>query len=67
MTDVTGKQLPTKGKIRYIPPENWDANQTLPKRNGGYIDKFDNIWIKEPSRTQGQPLNVSLDGKITHK
>ena len=88
---VKGKQLPTKGKIRYIPPENWNAKQPLPKTNGGYIDKFGNIWIKGPSRTQGQAfewdvqlskrgkeqlgwlsrdgshLNVSLDGKITHK
>lgn len=83
--------LPTTGKIRYVPPKNWTPTQPLPKKNGGYIDKFDNIWTKGPSRTKGQSfewdvqlsktgkqqlgqfsrdgshLNVSLDGKITHK
>ena len=81
----------TKGKIRYVPPKNWSSSQPLPKRNGGYVDKFGNVWTKGPSRTAGQSfewdvqlsktgkkslgwasrdgshLNVSLDGKITHK
>lgn len=63
----------------------------MPKQQGGYLDKFGNIWTKGPSRTNGQPfewdvqlsntgkaqlgwatrdnshLNVSLDGKFTHK
>lgn len=84
-------QLPTKGKVRYVPPENWTPRQPLPKKRGGYVDKFGNIWTKGPSRTKGQPfewdvqlsrtgkqqlgrfsrdgshLNVSLDGRITHK
>lgn len=83
--------LPTEGKIRFIPPDKWTPTQKLPKINGGYIDKFGNIWVKGPSRTAGQSfewdvqlsktgknqlgwpsrdgshLNVSLDGKITHK
>lgn len=83
--------LPTKGKIRYVPSKSWSSSQPLPKRNGGYVDKFGNVWTKEPSRTAGQSfewdvqlfktgkkslgwasrdeshLNVSLDGKITHK
>ena len=29
---IKDKQLPTKGKIRYVPPENWNANQPLPKK-----------------------------------
>lgn len=88
---IKGAQLPNSGKIRYVPPSNWSPSQPLPKTNGGYIDKFGNVWIKGPSRTKGQSfewdvqlsrtgknqlghlsrdgshLNVSLDGKITHK
>ncbi|WP_055666128.1 polymorphic toxin type 17 domain-containing protein [Desnuesiella massiliensis] len=84
-------QLPTAGKIRYVPPKNWTSSQPLPKLNGGFIDKFGNVWTKGPSRTAGQAfewdvqlsktgqsqlgqfsrdgshLNVSLDGRITHK
>lgn len=84
-------QLPTKGKIRYVPPQKWTPSQPLPKQNGGVIDKFGNVWTKGPSRTNGQAfewdvqfskignnqlgwasrdgshLNVSLDGRITHK
>ncbi|WP_196760145.1 polymorphic toxin type 17 domain-containing protein [Clostridium sporogenes] len=84
-------KLPIKGKIRFVPPEKWTASQPLSKIDGGYVDKFGNIWTKGPSRTAGQVfewdvqlsktgknklgwasrdgshLNVSLDGKITHK
>lgn len=84
-------KLPTRGKIRFVPSDNWTPSQPLPKKNGGYIDKFGNVWTKGPSRTKGQDfewdvqlsrqgknqlghfsrdgshLNVSLDGKITHK
>ena len=46
-------KLPTKGKIRYIPPENY--GKQLPRTsNGGYIDRFDNVWQKGPSRTMGE-------------
>lgn len=88
---LKGAQLPTKGKIRYVPPSNWSPSEPLPKMNGGYKDRFGNLWTKGSSRTQGQSfewdvqlsrtgknqlghfsrdgshLNVSLDGKITHK
>ncbi len=85
-------ELPTQGKIRYVPPESYNPSSPLPRGpNNGYIDKFGNEWTKGPSRTQGQAfewdvqlskqgrsqlgwatrdgshLNVSLDGKITHK
>lgn len=85
-------ELPTQGKIRYVPPENYNPSSPLPRGpNNGYIDKFGNEWTKGPSRTQGQAfewdvqlskqgrsqlgwatrdgshLNVSLDGKITHR
>lgn len=85
-------ELPTQGKIRYVPPESYNPSSPLPRGpNNGYIDKFGNEWTKGPSRTQGQAfewdvqlskqgrsqlgwatrdgshLNISLDGKITHK
>ena len=85
-------QLPTKGKIRFVPNNNYNPSNPLPRGpNDGYIDKFGNEWVKGPSRTIGQTfewdvqlslkgkaqlgwasrdgshLNVSLDGRITHK
>jgi filamentous hemagglutinin len=72
-------QLPTKGKVRYVPPKNWHPSQPLPRGSqNGRLDKFGNEWTKGPSRTQGQPFewdvqrpdgshwNISLDGKVTH-
>ena len=46
--------LPTKGKIRYIPPKGWQPSMPLPKKDGGYLDNFGNIWKKGPSRTAGE-------------
>ncbi|WP_253306878.1 polymorphic toxin type 17 domain-containing protein [unidentified bacterial endosymbiont] len=85
-------QLPTKGKIRFVPREGYAPNESLRRSvNKGYIDRFGNEWTKGPSRTAGQPfewdvifsdrgqkqlgwasrdgkhINVSLDGKITHR
>ncbi|WP_369825907.1 polymorphic toxin type 17 domain-containing protein [Rahnella sp. AA] len=85
-------ELPTSGKIRYVPPEDYSASQPLPRGpNNGYFDRFGNEWVKGPSPTAGQAfewdvqlsrtgkaqlgwatrdgshLNISLDGKITHK
>jgi hypothetical protein len=85
-------ELPVSGKIRYVPPENYNPSNPLPRGpNNGYLDKFGNEWTKGPSRTVGQEfewdvqlsrqgksqlgwatrdgshLNISLDGKITHK
>ncbi len=46
-------QLPTEGKIRYVPPKN--SPVSLPRTStGGYLDKFGNIWQKGPSRTVGE-------------
>jgi len=88
--------LPTRGRIRYVPPKNWNQSQRLPTRaigggRRGFVDKFDNVWTRGPSRTAGQSfewdvqlsksgrqqlgwasrdgshLNISLDGRITHK
>jgi hypothetical protein len=84
--------LPTEGKIRYVPEVDYTPSNPLPRGpNNGYIDRFGNEWTKGPSRTPGQAfewdvqlspqgksqlgwasrdgkhLNVSLDGRITHK
>lgn len=49
--------LPTSGKMRYVPPEDWTPGQPLPRGpNHGYIDRFGNEWVKGPSRTPGQPF-----------
>ena len=46
-------QLPTEGKIRYVPPKG--TKTSLPRTsNGGYIDKFNNVLQKGPSRTTGE-------------
>ncbi|WP_211959115.1 polymorphic toxin type 17 domain-containing protein, partial [Budvicia diplopodorum] len=85
-------ELPTEGKIRFVPDSNYSSSNPLPRGpSNGYLDKFGNEWVKGPSRTAGQAfewdvqlspkgkaqlgwatrdgshLNVSLDGKITHK
>ena len=85
-------KLPTTGKIRFVPRKRYKPNDPLERGpNNGYVDNFDNEWVKGPSRTAGQEfewdvqlsklgnkqlgwasrdgkhLNVSLDGKITHK
>ena len=55
---ITKAGLPQDRGIRYIPPKNWDPSQKLPEGtlngNKGYLDKFGNVWVKGPSRTQGQ-------------
>ena len=60
-------KLPNKGKIRYVPPENWTPTQPLPKNNGGYIDKFGNVWTKGPSRTAGQSFEWEVQLSKTGK
>ncbi len=48
-------KLPNEGKIRYVPPENYNASTPLKRGpQNGYLDKFDNEWIKGPSRTPGE-------------
>ncbi|MGJ8514133.1 two-partner secretion domain-containing protein [Carnimonas bestiolae] len=85
-------QLPTVGKIRFVPEEKYHPSSPLLRgKNNGYFDRFGNEWTKGPSRTAGQAfewdvqlsprgqsmlghlsrdgkhINVSLDGRITHK
>ena len=50
-------ELPTRGKIRYVPPKGYNPKTPLPRGpNGGYIDRFGNEWVKGPSRTLDQPF-----------
>ena len=88
--------LPTKGKLRYVPPKKFHIANGLPEKRlpdggTGFIDRFGNVWVQGESRTKGQAhewdvqlsrqgiqqvgwmtrdnthLNVSLDGRVTHK
>jgi hypothetical protein len=88
--------LPTKGKLRYVPPKKLHSfdrlpYEKLPGNRIGFIDRFGNLWVEGKSRTKGQlfewdvqlskqgiqqvgwmtrdnsHLNVSLDGRVTHK
>ena len=47
--------LPVMGKIRFIPPKNWNPSMGVKalKRNGGYVDKFGNLWKKPKGALQG--------------
>jgi filamentous hemagglutinin len=50
-------QLPTTGRIRYVPPKGYEASNPIPRGpSNGYIDRFDNEWTRGPSRTTGQPF-----------
>ncbi len=88
--------LPTKGKLRYVPPKKFHIANGLPEKRlpdggTGFIDRFGNVWVQGESRTKGHAhewdvqlskqgiqqvgwmtrdnthLNVSLDGRVTHK
>ena len=73
--------LPTKGKIRYIPPKDITVKTNLPRvtidnklahkygwRKGiGFKDKFDNVWLKGESRTFGQPREWDVQLSSTGK
>ena len=48
------KKLPTSGKIRFIPKKGND--KLVRGENNGFIDRFDNEWVKGPSRTKGEPF-----------
>jgi filamentous hemagglutinin len=40
-------RLPCKGKIRFVPPKGYKSIVPLRRGpNGGYIDRFDNEWIR---------------------
>ena len=45
--------LPTRGKIRFIPrPSDVQMGKILQK-NGGYVDKFGNVWKHPKGELQG--------------
>lgn len=49
--------LPSQGRIRYVPPENYNPANPLPRGpQNGYLDRFGNEWVVGPSRTPGQPF-----------
>ncbi len=58
-------KLPTEGKVRFIPPKDWTPSQPLKKKNGGYLDKFGNVWVEGNSRTAGEfkEWDVQLSAK----
>jgi hypothetical protein len=63
---IKDAQLPNEGKIRFVPPKNWDGSTPLVRGlNKGFIDKFGNEWTKGPSRTEGQAFewDVQLSPK----
>jgi hypothetical protein len=53
-------QLPSRGRIRYVPPEGYSPRMPLPRArlNGrsGFVDRFGNVWAKGGSRTAGEPF-----------
>ncbi|WP_149261394.1 polymorphic toxin type 17 domain-containing protein [Actinomadura sp. K4S16] len=49
--------LPSKGRIRYLPPEGYNPANPLPRGpSNGYVDRFGNEWTVGPSRTEGHPF-----------
>ncbi|WP_312047289.1 polymorphic toxin type 17 domain-containing protein [Erwinia sp.] len=59
-------EIPTKGKIRFVPDSNYSPGNPLPwGPNNGHPNKFGNEWVKGPSRTAGQAFewDVQLSPK----
>jgi filamentous hemagglutinin len=47
-------ELPTTGRIRYVPPKDYKPTNPLPKGpHGGYLDRHDNEWVKGPPHLTG--------------
>ncbi len=52
---ISDAQLPSQGRIKFIPPRNWDGSTPIPRGPiRGFLDRFGNEWTKGPSRTPGQ-------------
>ncbi|HEX6970312.1 MAG TPA: polymorphic toxin type 17 domain-containing protein, partial [Micromonosporaceae bacterium] len=64
-------KLPTRGKIRYVPPKDWKCGCPLPhgRLNGktGYVDRKGNVWAKGPSRTKGEEWEWDVQLKNPRK
>lgn len=53
---IKKERLPRSGKIRFVPPKNWNPNNPARGPQNGFLDKFGNEWVKGPSRTPGEPF-----------
>lgn len=45
---IKDAHLPTKGKVRYVPPKDWTPGNQLPKKGKGYLDRFGNVGKRVP-------------------
>ena len=52
---IKGARLPYRGKIRFVPPKGYSPTMPLPKGpNGGYVDRFNNEWIRPRGHIVGE-------------
>ena len=64
---IKSAKLPHTGKIRFIPrPTDLKSGKILQK-NGGFVDKFGNVWKKGPTRTKGQAFEWDIQLSKTGK
>lgn len=51
-------KLPTDGRFHFQPGARWDPRNPIEwdKEQPGYVDAFQNVWRKGPSRTPSQPF-----------
>ena len=59
--------LPTQGLMRYVPDKCYDPANPLPRTHGrgGYIDRFDNVWLKGPAR--GEQAGFEWDVQLSKR
>ena len=60
-------KLPVKGTIRFIPKRADVMRCEISRSDGGYIDKFDNVWKKPRGMLRGDfhwDVQLSTTGKI---
>ena len=64
---IKHENLPTRGKVRFVPPKNWDPSNPKRGTSHGFIDKWGNEWVDGPSRTRGEAwewdVQLSKKGK----
>ncbi|MFC3198168.1 polymorphic toxin type 17 domain-containing protein [Parapedobacter deserti] len=60
-------RLPSRGKIRFVLRSSDAQAGKLLVKEGGYVDKFGNIWKKGPSRTAGQAFEWDVQLSKTGK
>ncbi len=63
------KKLPTKGKIRYVPPKKFRPTHDLPikhtSRGEGFVDRLGNVWVEGRSITPGE--NIEWDVQLSKR